>query len=548
MTLSRNFGDRRRFVTALAFALVTGFLPQGVAAQEPQPVRVTEQGVVLDFQNAELRLVISALAEAGGLNVVYGDLPNRRVTLRLTQPVPISEIAELLRNVAESNGLVMQDVGGILRIVAEGGEVGGPARGPVPQEAGAPSGAPRLYVYRLRHVPAARLASTLQSLFGGATGAAPRSGLSRPPLSEQMRGQRIYPDDMEALRPRADVEVAVGAATVAIPAQLEGEVQIVADELTNSLLVRATPGDWGVIGEAIEALDLRPLQVLIEVLIAEVRRDRTFDVGLRAITRADVDDEGQVTFRDRVGGALLGETTGNILLELQNLGNIDIDVAISALSANGRVRILSRPVLLAQNNLEARILVGSERPFVQVFRSLPTESATRDQIVQYRDVGTQLTILPTINPDGYVNLQVVQEVSNATSESQFGAPIISTREASTSLFVRDGETAVIGGLIDHQTERTRSGIPLLKDIPVLGWLFGSTRDNTISTELFLFLTPHIVRSDDDLRRVGEAVDERAEMVGEALEENPPIFPDARTTEPGNAAEVPPAPEESEESP
>ena len=123
------------------------------------------------------------------------------------------------------------------------------------------------------------------------------------------------------------------------------------------------------------------------------------------------------------------------------------------------MRIVSRPVILAQNNQEARILVGSERPFVQVSRSLPTDAAVRDQVIQYRDVGTKLTITPTINADGYVNLQVLQEVSTATAETQFGAPVISTREASTHLFVKNGHTAVLGGLIDRQQEKTRVGHP-----------------------------------------------------------------------------------------
>ena len=336
-----------------------------------------------------------------------------------------------------------------------------------------------------------------------------------------MREQRIEPTDLEALR-QAEVGGA-DIAVVALPGQLESDVRIVPDEVTNALLVRATPADWGVVREAVDALDLRPLQVMIEVLIAEVRRDRTYDVGLSATTPAETDEDGELRFEDRIGAALLGEAAGDFLVRIRDIGDVDVDVALSLLAANGRVRILSRPVILAQNNLEARILVGSERPFVQVFRTLPTDVATRDQIVQYRDVGTQLTILPTINPDGYVSLEVVQEVSTATSESQFGAPVISTREASTNLFVRDAHTAVIGGLIDHQTERTRSGIPLLKDIPLLGWLFGSTRDRTIATELFLFLTPHIVSSDEDLERLRRSVDGRAEMIGDAGDENPRIL-------------------------
>ncbi len=193
-------------------------------------------------------------------------------------------------------------------------------------------------------------------------------------------------------------------------------------------------------------------------------------------------------------------------------GEINVDATLSALASTGNVRILSRPVVLAQNNQLAHILVGSERPFVQVAQSLPTDNGALRQVVQYRDVGTSLDITPTINEDGYVNLQVAQQVSNATSELQFGAPVISTREATTQLFVRNGQTVVIGGLVDRQTDRTRSGIPLLKDIPILGYLFGSTRETVGNSELFLFLTPYIVATDDDADRLRREIENHSELL------------------------------------
>ena len=189
-----------------------------------------------------------------------------------------------------------------------------------------------------------------------------------------------------------------------------------------------------------------------------------------------------------------------------NLGGASLDVILSALSSRADISIVSRPVLLAQNNQEARILVGQERPFVQVFRALPTDAAVRDQVVQYRDVGTALTIRPTINVDGYVSLEIVQEVSTATNETQFGAPVISTREASTQLLVKDDQTVAIGGLADHQRESGRSGVPLLKDIPLLGALFGTTTRADIRTELFLFITPHVIKNDEDADRVRREID------------------------------------------
>ena len=260
--------------------------------------------------------------------------------------------------------------------------------------------------------------------------------------------------------------VATGATVLA--GTVQGEIQIVPDETTNSLLIRAQPADYEVIRQAVDVLDLRPLQVFIEVLIAEVRRTRTLDLGLTA-SATKVNNGNETT------GSITSSAATDFLVHFTRGGTVSVDVALSALSSRGDVHILSRPLILAENNLEARILVGSQRPFVQVFRSLPTDGAVRDQVVQYRDVGTSLSLLPTINPDGYVNLQVKQEVSSATNELQFGAPVISTREASTHLFVKDGETVVIGGLADRQVEQTRSGIPILSSIPWIGGLFGATR-------------------------------------------------------------------------
>ena len=123
-----------------------------------------------------------------------------------------------------------------------------------------------------------------------------------------------------------------------------------------------------------------------------------------------------------------------------------------------------------------------------------------------------------------MNLQVKQEVSSATAELQFGAPVISTREASTHLFVKDGQTVVIGGLADRQVELTRSGIPILSSIPWIGGLFGSTKNSDAQNELYLFLTPHIVTSDDDAMQLRQTIEGRLDAVGGKREDNPQVTP------------------------
>jgi len=482
---------RRSALGALAFLALGA---SAVRAQEPPAT-----GIRLDFQDADLRLVVSALAEAGNLNVVHADLPDRSVTLRMSRPVAPDEVLGLLRSLAASNGLEVVEDGPLIRILGGGTPAGG---GPQVQDAEAE---PRLYVHRLRHARAQRLAATLQSIFGGASARAAATTPRVQSLSEQLRGQAIAPLDPDAPA-EPDVRVELGGQSVELPAQLSGAVQIVPDEATNSLLVRAAPADWEVLLQAIEALDLRPLQVLIEVVIAEVRRSSSLQLGVSGTLDA-VDGRGVDTRLELKGGS-----AGNFILQVMRSVGTDVDAIVSALASSGEVRIVSRPVIVAQNNQQARILIGDERPFIQVFRSLPTDAAVRDQVVQYRDVGTSLVLVPIINGEGYVNLELTQEVSTATAEEQFGAPVISTREAQTQLFVRDGQTVVLGGLIDRQRSETESGVPLLKDIPLLGHLFKSTTEDTTENELFLFLTPHILETDEDAASVLERLGTEAPLL------------------------------------
>lgn len=509
------------FATPSRISVIAAFLLYAVAgsslltAQDPPPIRATEQGILVDFQDVELRHVMAALAEAGGVNVVYGDLPSRRITLRMQQPVARAGIPALIRSLAQSNGLVVREDGGFLRLEQSAAgmnrEEDLPARG---------SPDTRLFVYRLKHTQAPRLAATLQSLFGARGSAV--TGAAQGTLTDRMRQQHRIPP----LDPNAPVAQQPSPPTPALPqgslaVQLTSDVQIVPDETTNSLLIRATPADWDVIRPAVEALDLRPLQVLIEVLIAEVRRSRDLEVGVSA----SVEDRRSPRRRATGSAELKGSTAGDFVLRILREGDIDVTVALSALAAQGDVTILSRPLLFAQNNQEAKILIGSQRPFVQVFRSLPTGDAVRDQIVQYRDVGTSLTLTPTINPDGYVNLRVTQEVSAVTGDdAKVDAPIIGTREATTQVFMRDGQTAVVGGLVERQRDRTRTGIPILSSIPGIGGLFGSTSRSDVHSELFLFLTAHIVRTDEELEQLRESIQQRPEVA-------PLVSPDAGVIRP-----------------
>jgi general secretion pathway protein D len=205
---------------------------------------------------------------------------------------------------------------------------------------------------------------------------------------------------------------------------------------------------------------------------------------------------------------LADTTPGGLVVSLGFAeGDFDVRATLRAIAADARVNVLATPSVLARNNEEARILVGSQVPFTQIARS-GLSGEVLDRVVQFRDVGTELAIVPTINQDGYVTLSVLQQVSTLTNQTLFGAPIITVREAQTSAVVRDRQTVVIGGLIGSEESRFRRGIPILKDIPLLGYLFRDTERRGRKTELVIFLTPYLVQTDADIERLRERSIER----------------------------------------
>src|SRR5205823_4738154 len=180
------------------------------------------------------------------------------------------------------------------------------------------------------------------------------------------------------------------------------------------------------------------------------------------------------------------------------LASVDVRAILQALATKTNVQVLSTPRILALNNEQARILVGSAVPFTS--STLTGLNAFVNQVVQFRNVGTQLTVIPTVNNDGYVTFRLLQEVSALSAQTiaaAQNAPIITTREAETSAIVKTGHTVVIGGLIGESEQATESGVPVLKDVPLLGYLFKSRRVARSRTEIAIFLTPSVVYTDEE---------------------------------------------------
>lgn len=530
-------------------------------------VRKTPDGFVLDFQEQELRVVLEAIAEAGGLNVTFANLPAIKVTLRMGQRVTKAEALDILRGVAEINGLKMTEGPSLIRI--EGTRAVTPQQA---QQTQAQQAQLKLFTYRLKHASAVTLAPVLMSLLtgNGGVGVAQNNGANAfgqgvigVPGAGGVGGGAGGGRGGAAGGGRAGAAGGGGGAiNFNIPAGAGGggaqagiaqalqqafggagltaaasQMRIVAEDATNSLIVRSTDADWALVQQVLAAVDLRPLQVLIEVTIVQVQRTHDLSLGIGGTQTRKNSSGGTdttISFPSQAGVndivALL--TGGN--------GSVKYTAAINALQSRGDVKVLSLPLIIAQNNKQAILNVGQNVPFIQVSQSAAIVGTGLVQTIQYQSVGTTLTITPIINPDGYVNLTVSQTDDNATNDVQFNAPIISQRQASTQVFIRDGQTTVIGGLTDNTTSTTVSGIPILSRIPWIGGLlFGNTQKTVTANELYLFLTPHVVSSDEDVDKLREATKSQSPLL-EDMNTNARIVPRGDTIQIGDPLKKPTA--------
>jgi general secretion pathway protein D len=419
---------------------------------------------------------------------------------------PVSSATARIEAVSRSNSILMTDRGvNVARYLTLLRTLDASAQG----EDGL-----RTYVIALKYASADEMAGVLGQLYGVATGAQGRSAsLDDQSLSRSLSTFRQR--DADAFRVRN--ERVPDAAPVSAPrdssrarGSLVGQTTVVASATENALVLRTAPGNIGLLRETIDSLDRRPVQVLLEVTVAEVVLGRGLEYG---VDWSAAGRDGGVQFGDPARATpdtssfSTADAVRDAVVRATRLGNIDVRAVLRALASTSKVNVLSTPEVLATNNREARILVGSKFPFIASQRF----DIGVDRAVQYENVGTQLTIIPTVNSDGYVTVQLLQEVSTVTNQvvqPAFNAPVISTREAATRATVRDGQTMVIGGLIGTSTEVSNSGVPFLKDIPLLGYLFRRESRTTQRTELAIFVTPYVIRTDADADALFDRARER----------------------------------------
>ncbi|MFW5730444.1 MAG: type II secretion system secretin GspD [Desulfonatronovibrionaceae bacterium] len=283
-----------------------------------------------------------------------------------------------------------------------------------------------------------------------------------------------------------------------VSGELTGPVVFNVDKTTNAIITRCNSVDYPSVLSVIEKLDLYPKQVLIEVVIAEVRLTENNKMGVdwQYILSLGNELDGEVSFvpsADSIPGS-----GGVFVLESATR----LKSALYASLDDSNLQILSTPTLLASDNKPATINIGDQVPYPTSTRQRlddTDDTEVVDTTIQYRDTGIILKVTPKINKHGMVRMEIEQEVSSLTKTRVEGinAPVINTRLAETALAVNDQQTIVIAGLMEQQRSRGYSGVPGLGKIPGIKHLFGTSSYEYENTELLVFITPHVIASQED---------------------------------------------------
>jgi len=307
---------------------------------------------------------------------------------------------------------------------------------------------------------------------------------------------------------------------------VSGDVQITADKSTNSLIIRAEKDDYQVLKDIVDQLDIQRSMVYIECLIMEINKEKSLNLGAEWISggAASHQDKSGVYGGGFSGGGALGGDSGyfssiasatgqasaasalppgfslGVFGERVTVGDLSlptIQAVIQLYKKDKDVNILSTPQILTTDNESAKITVGKNVPYL-------TRAATGDtnySNYEYKDVGISLDITPQINNDRQIRLEIAEEVTKLETTTDLFQPTTLKRTIETTVLVDDKNTVVLGGLIDESLSSTQYRVPCLGSIPFLGWLFKSMGKSNEETNLFVFLTPHVVHGVEDARKL-----------------------------------------------
>ncbi|WP_417361786.1 type II secretion system secretin GspD [Gallaecimonas pentaromativorans] len=344
-----------------------------------------------------------------------------------------------------------------------------------------------MYVYYVQNSKADRLADMLSKLFEGSN--------ARP-------SSQPAPDVPQPKAPPDAVPVVAVSGGMDATNLNVGEVQIIADEENNALLIMASPSDYDKVHKAVKQLDVLPLQVLVEATIVEVTLQDELRYGLQWFFKNRFGSKSGI---GSLGTRPLSSPTDYLASATYEVFDATATrLLLNTLASDSKLNVVSSPSLMVLDNHTAAIRVGDQVP-VRTSQTTNTSSDLGNitSTIQFKDTGVLLEVTPRVNAGGMVVLDITQEVNDVatTTTSDIDSPTITQRRINTSVAVQSGETLVLGGLIRDNRSNDSSGVPGLRQVPVLGWLFGSAGRSNQRTELVVMITPTAVTDREEARQV-----------------------------------------------
>jgi general secretion pathway protein D len=382
----------------------------------------------------------------------------------------------------------------------------------------------RIYVYRVQNARSEHLAQVLTQIF---TGQDPADGpvaslapgldpvhLASPPAASEAAAEGA---EGTAQPPTSAATPAAASTGEGITFTGQSEFRIIADTERNSLVILATPQEYRMVDASLRKLDTIPLQVLIQATVVEVTLTDDLSYGVRWFLERNNHTLDLNNLPAIAGGGLFYSFTST-----------DFMATLEALASITDLNIISSPELLVLDNHTATLQVGDQVPVAtRTVTSVTDPEAPVVNEIQFRDTGVILRVTPRVNSGGLVTLEIEQEVSDvAPAAEPTVTPTIFRRTIQTTVAVQSGESVALGGLISDTSRHSRSGVPILASIPILGALFSATNIETERTELLVLLTPTVVRDQRDARLVTDEMRRRMGSVENLLRKSQIIVIDS----------------------
>jgi general secretion pathway protein D len=373
-----------------------------------------------------------------------------------------------------------------------------------------------VFVYYVQNGKAKDLAEVLKQVYAPAKAVRPEAK-ERPATPTPTPGPRgVRPTPATPGAPTPAVREEAGG----VP---EGEINIVVDETTNSLIIRAYQRDYKAILETIKKLDLYPKQVLIEVFLCEVTLDDSTKYGLEFSTFTDSFTKGGYTYNYTLGMGGTPPATSFTSGLRYAITSVDrLAAAIHASATEDRLKVISSPHILASNNKEAKFQIGRSEPILtNTYTTTGTTSpGVVEGTIEYKEIGILLNVTPRISDSKLVTMDISVEQSTVGKTSLGNlpeVPFFPKKTAKTTLSILEGQTIVIGGLMEDKKETIKTGVPFLSKIPILGALFGYHTNALTKTETLLFLTPHVISDMAESNRVTQEFREKVFSIQKELQ-------------------------------